>query len=87
VKLGEHQPKEVAGALVGVAPVSGLARVLSATLEVALVVGYDIDQAFDTSNGDERWCLGQAGVAYASLPKADAPAEGWVSRATSTPDS
>jgi len=38
-----------------VAPVSGLARVLSATLEVALVVGYDIDQAFDTSNGDERW--------------------------------
>ena len=55
MKLGEHQPKEVAGALVGVAPVSGLARVLSATLEVALVVGYDIDQAFDTSNGDECW--------------------------------
>ena len=53
--MANTSPKEVAGALVGVAPISGLARMLSATLEVALVVGYDIDQAFDTSNGDERW--------------------------------
>ena len=48
-------PKEVAGALVGVAAISGLARMLSATLEVALVVGYDIDQASETFNEDERW--------------------------------
>ena len=56
MKLGEHQPpEEVAGALVGVAPVSGLARVLSAPLEVALAIGSDIGQASETCNGEERW--------------------------------
>jgi hypothetical protein len=35
-----------------VAPISGLARVISATAEVALAIGYDIDQAFETVNGD-----------------------------------
>jgi alkylhydroperoxidase/carboxymuconolactone decarboxylase family protein YurZ len=40
--------EEVVGALVAVAPISGLARVISATSEVALAIGYDIDQAFET---------------------------------------
>jgi 4-carboxymuconolactone decarboxylase len=44
--------EEVVGALVAVAPISGLARVISATSEVALAIGYDIDQAFETFNGD-----------------------------------
>jgi 4-carboxymuconolactone decarboxylase len=44
--------KEVVGALVAIAPISGLARVVSATPEVALAIGYDIDQAFETFNGD-----------------------------------
>jgi 4-carboxymuconolactone decarboxylase len=44
--------EEVVGALVAVAPISGLARVISATSEVALAIGYDIDQAFETLNGD-----------------------------------
>ena len=55
MKLAEHQPKEVVGALVAVAPISGLARVLSATPEVALAIGSDIDQASETFNGEERW--------------------------------
>jgi hypothetical protein len=38
-----------------VAPIGGLARVISATPEVALAIGYDVDQAFETCNGDKRW--------------------------------
>jgi hypothetical protein len=53
--LPEHQPKEVVGALVAVAPINGLARVASVTPEVALAIGSDIDQAFETCNGDWRW--------------------------------
>ena len=44
--------EEVVSTLVAVAPISGLARVISATPEVALAIGYDIDQAFETFNGD-----------------------------------
>jgi hypothetical protein len=44
--------EDVVGTLVAVAPISGLARVVSATSEVALAIGYDIDQAFETFNGD-----------------------------------
>jgi 4-carboxymuconolactone decarboxylase len=44
--------EEVVGALVAVAPICGLARVISATPEIALALGYDIDQAFETFNGD-----------------------------------
>ena len=39
--------EEVVGALVAVAPICGLARVISATPEVALAIGYDLDQAFE----------------------------------------
>lgn len=44
--------EEVVGTLIAVAPISGLARVVSATAEVALAIGYDIDQAFETFNRD-----------------------------------
>ena len=44
--------EDVVGALIAVAPISGLARVVSATPEVALAIGYNIDQAFETFNGD-----------------------------------
>jgi len=37
-----------------VAPICGLARVISATLEVALAIGYDIDQAFEGLDSDPR---------------------------------
>ena len=46
--------EDVVGALVAVAPISGLARVISATPEVALAVGYDIDQAFEALDWDSR---------------------------------
>jgi 4-carboxymuconolactone decarboxylase len=44
--------EEVVGTLIALAPISGLARVVSATPEVALAIGQDIDQAFETFNGD-----------------------------------
>jgi 4-carboxymuconolactone decarboxylase len=45
---------EIVGTLVAVAPISGLARVISAIPGVALAIGYDIEQAFETFNGNER---------------------------------
>jgi alkylhydroperoxidase/carboxymuconolactone decarboxylase family protein YurZ len=46
--------EDVVGALVAVAPICGLTRVISATPEIALAIGYDIDQAFETFDGNER---------------------------------
>jgi 4-carboxymuconolactone decarboxylase len=46
--------EDVVGALVAVAPISGFARVISATPEVALAIGYDIDQAFEALDRDSR---------------------------------
>jgi 4-carboxymuconolactone decarboxylase len=46
--------EDVVGALVAVAPISGLARVISAIPEVALAIGYDIDQAFEALDRDSR---------------------------------
>jgi 4-carboxymuconolactone decarboxylase len=43
---------DIVGTLVAVAPISGLARVLSATPEVALSIGYDIDAAFERLDSD-----------------------------------
>jgi alkylhydroperoxidase/carboxymuconolactone decarboxylase family protein YurZ len=40
-------PEEILGTLVAVAPISGIARVVSATPEVALSIGYDVDTAFE----------------------------------------
>jgi 4-carboxymuconolactone decarboxylase len=42
--------EEVVGTLVAVAPISGLARVVAATPEVALAIGHDINQAFEELN-------------------------------------
>ena len=44
--------EDVVGALVAVAPISGLARVISAIPEVALAIGYDLDQAFEALDRD-----------------------------------
>jgi 4-carboxymuconolactone decarboxylase len=46
--------EEVAGTLVAVAAISGLARVISAIPEVALAIGYDIDQAFEALDRDSH---------------------------------
>jgi 4-carboxymuconolactone decarboxylase len=46
--------EEVVGTLVAVAPVGGLARVIAAVPEVALAIGYDIDQAFEGLDSDPR---------------------------------
>jgi 4-carboxymuconolactone decarboxylase len=39
--------EDIVGTLIAVAPISGLARVISATPEIALPIGYDIDAAFE----------------------------------------
>jgi 4-carboxymuconolactone decarboxylase len=44
--------EDVVGTLVAVAPICGLARVISATPEVALAIGFDLDQAFETFDGN-----------------------------------
>jgi alkylhydroperoxidase/carboxymuconolactone decarboxylase family protein YurZ len=43
---------DIVGTLIAVAPISGLARVVSATPEVALPIGYDIDAAFEELDFD-----------------------------------
>lgn len=44
---------EIVGTLIAVAPTVGLARVVSAAPELALALGYDVDAAFEASDGDE----------------------------------
>ena len=46
--------EDVVGTLIAVAPISGLARVISAIPEVALAIGYDLDQAFEALDRDSR---------------------------------
>ena len=46
--------EDVVGTLIAVAPICGLARVVSATPEVALAIGYDIDQAFEALDSNSR---------------------------------
>jgi alkylhydroperoxidase/carboxymuconolactone decarboxylase family protein YurZ len=43
---------EILGALMAVAPITGVARVLAATPELALALGYDLDAAFEAWDGD-----------------------------------
>jgi 4-carboxymuconolactone decarboxylase len=45
-------PQEILGTLVAVAPISGIARVVLATPEVALSIGYDLDAAFEELDQD-----------------------------------
>ena len=40
-------PGEILGTLIAVAPISGIARVVLATPDVALSLGYDLDTAFE----------------------------------------
>jgi 4-carboxymuconolactone decarboxylase len=46
--------EEVVGTLVAMAPISGLAHVISAIPEVALALGYDLDGAFEELDGESR---------------------------------
>jgi 4-carboxymuconolactone decarboxylase len=39
--------EDIVGTLIAVAPISGLERVISATPEIALPIGYDIEAAFE----------------------------------------
>ena len=43
---------EIVGALMAVAPITGVARVVAAAPELALALGYDIDAALEVWNGD-----------------------------------
>jgi 4-carboxymuconolactone decarboxylase len=43
---------EILGALIAVAPLIGMARVISATPKVALPLGYDIDAALEVAQAD-----------------------------------
>jgi 4-carboxymuconolactone decarboxylase len=45
---------EIVGTLIAVAPTVGLARVVSAAPELALALGYDVDVAIETLDGDEQ---------------------------------
>ena len=44
---------EIVGTLIAVAPTIGLRRVVSAAPELALALGYDVDAALETPEGDE----------------------------------
>jgi 4-carboxymuconolactone decarboxylase len=43
---------EIVGTLIALAPTIGLARVVSAVPELALPIGYDIDSALESFNGN-----------------------------------
>ena len=45
-------PEDILGTLVAVAPISGIARVVLATPDVALSLGYDLDTAFEELDRD-----------------------------------
>lgn len=44
--------EEIVGTLIAIAPTVGLARVVSTAPELALAVGYDIDEALETLDGE-----------------------------------
>ena len=43
---------DVVGALIAVAPIIGLPRVISSVPRIALTIGYDLDAALERCNGD-----------------------------------
>jgi alkylhydroperoxidase/carboxymuconolactone decarboxylase family protein YurZ len=45
-------PEEILGTLIAVAPITGIARIVLATPDVALSIGYDLDAAFEELNPD-----------------------------------
>jgi 4-carboxymuconolactone decarboxylase len=44
--------EEILGTMIAVAPISGIARVVQATPDVALQIGYDLDAAFEELDSD-----------------------------------
>ncbi|MET0513467.1 MAG: carboxymuconolactone decarboxylase family protein [Thermoleophilaceae bacterium] len=44
---------EIVGTLIALAPTVGMARVVSAAPELALALGYDVDAAIETRDGDQ----------------------------------
>jgi 4-carboxymuconolactone decarboxylase len=44
--------EEILGTLIAVAPITGIARIVLATPDVALSIGYDLDAAFEELNQD-----------------------------------
>jgi 4-carboxymuconolactone decarboxylase len=44
--------EEIIGTMIAVAPISGIARVVQATPDVALPIGYDLDAAFEELGPD-----------------------------------
>jgi len=46
--------EEIVGALIAVAPIIGLPRVVSAAPDLALALGYDVDAAFEAPEGGLR---------------------------------
>jgi 4-carboxymuconolactone decarboxylase len=44
--------EEILGTMIAVAPISGIARVVQATPDVALPIGYDLDAAFEELDPD-----------------------------------
>ena len=44
--------EEILGIMIAVAPISGIARVVQATPDVALPIGYDLDAAFEELDPD-----------------------------------
>jgi alkylhydroperoxidase/carboxymuconolactone decarboxylase family protein YurZ len=45
--------EEILGTLIAVAPISGIARVVLATPDVAISIGYDLDAAFEDLDHDQ----------------------------------
>jgi 4-carboxymuconolactone decarboxylase len=45
---------EIVGTLIAAAPRVGVARVVSAAPELALALGYDVDAAIETRDGDQE---------------------------------
>jgi 4-carboxymuconolactone decarboxylase len=60
--------EDVVGTLVAMAPISGLAHVISAIPDVALALGYDLDAAFEEHNGESHGCPRPADLASGSAP-------------------
>ena len=44
--------EEILGTMIAVAPISGIARVVQATPDIALQIGYDLDAAFEELDSD-----------------------------------
>jgi alkylhydroperoxidase/carboxymuconolactone decarboxylase family protein YurZ len=73
---------EIAGVLLAVAPVAGLARVVAAAPEVATALGYDIEAALEEPDDHRRPWSGPPGdgavAKEAAIVTGDQPGDGWT---------